>query len=174
MPTSFGTMLASSGIRFLQRQEGWLLLTWPIAHCQPFLCFLYSVVYRTRLPSFSKFRNFQKIMGLRLSVAVRLKIYSHISIDKSFQYIHFCLYDDDLSAQLSFRYACWIQCHLWTHYQHSEWNSGRWLFSCSLMHCLFLECLLLSHTWQTGGTCFSRWDRLFILFWFIILPTLLW
>jgi hypothetical protein len=106
-------------------------------------------------------------MSLRLSVRVRFNLlYYHFSIAKSFWIYPLLVYKwvDWLCTRLSFRYACWIQCPLWTHYQDSEWNNGKWLFSCLLMHCPSVEYLFLSHTWQIGGTCFSRWDHLFF-FW---------
>lgn len=67
-----------------------------------------------------------------------------------------------VSSWPSFRRACWIQCHLWMHFLHSEWDNGKWLLFCSLMRCLFVEFLLLFHIWQIGESCFPRWDPIYI------------
>lgn len=114
-----------------------------------------------------------KVHGFK-TVADSFKIYSSYLYWEKFLNISItCFYVDGLYVCYfswhSLRYACWIQCHLWTHFQHSEWNNGKWLFSCWLMHCPFVEYLLLSHTWRIGGPCFTRWDHVFILCWFIIL-----
>lgn len=62
------------------------------------------------------------------------------------------------------RNACWIQCRLWMHFQHSGWDNGKWSVFCSLKRCLYVNYLPWSRTWQIGGSFFPRWDPLFITF----------
>ena len=58
------------------------------------------------------------------------------------------------------RYCFWfMNCHqVLEYFELSEWNSGKWLLSYSLMVSPFAVFLHLLCTWPTIGCRFTRWD----------------